>query len=203
QVMVPADDESTGDAETEAVGNTTTSSGSGTTSTGPVATSSSSTTSATTETTTGVDPDPSTSTTSTSESSSDEGGCSPTDECVVDDDCGMQGICIGCICIGGCELAGSGTYDVCLLPDDTTDTSACNDDTAVCVVNAAAMPNAGVCSSPCVEVCDCPPLPGYDAQIVCEDIGGAGQGQCLVTCGDGRCPPGMVCTMDAVCLWEG
>lgn len=199
QVMIPpGDDESTGAHETGGVDATTTAASGGATTTA-ASTSTSTTTGATststTDATTGIDPDTST---STSEASSDDDGCLPGTECSNDDDCGPDAQCISCICFG-CQTRNDGTYAGCVLGDGTIDTSVCNDDAAECLVDAA-NPTAGVCAPPCTQVCDCPSLPGHNAQLGCGDLDSDGFSECIIGC-TGGCPPGMVCNAEAICMW--
>lgn len=164
------------------------------------------------ETTTGVDPDPSTTidpdpttgvVTTDASSSSEGSGCPPGSECTADEHCPLGAICLACICIGGCELEGSGTYGACLLADGSSDTAVCRDDAAVCIVDTIEMPTVGVCLSGCADACDCPPFPGgFDEQVTCEDLSGDGIGDCYLDCAGGQsCPDDMTCVADTVCMW--
>jgi hypothetical protein len=201
QVALPSsDDESTTVADTGHVGGSAASSTGVTTTTSTGTSTTTSTTS--TDVTTGVDPDPSTTTEIHGDASSSEGnGCAPTDECIDDEDCELGGACIACICIGGCTPDGPGQLAACALPDGTQDSSVCEVDAAVCLVDTTEMPAYGVCTMPCESVCDCPTVPGYEAQIACDNItGGDDTTECVLACGS-RCPPAMVCVQGSVCMW--
>lgn len=208
QVVLPPDaSDSTGTdtvASTTSTGTsppaTSTSAGTGpmTSTSGPIET----TTGVEPETTTTVEPETTTDVFTTEASSSDGDPCSPSDQCVEDDDCLLGAMCIACLCLGGCEPSGSGNWGACLLADGTSDTTVCRDDDAVCLVDAADVPTLGVCVPDCLGPCDCPSFPGADQQLRCDDITGDGVGDCFLDCSRGQaCPDAMICVAELVCMW--
>ena len=70
-----------------------------------------------------------------------------------------------------------------------------------CLFDDPKQPSVGVCKHACDDVDDCPEPPPGNATVLCADIDGDVQDDCVLFCGDpSECPDGMVC-FSSLCVW--
>ncbi len=106
--------------------------------------------------------------------------------------------CFGDLCVWlGPDALGTPYGDCFNNPIDTCGFN------GICL-NDGGAPTIGVCTQDCVVAADCPPAPpGGAAPVVCSDVTGDMNGECLLDCnGGGACPPGMICFANLICAWN-
>jgi hypothetical protein len=127
-------------------------------------------------------------------------------DCSNDEECpdGMQ--CFGsfiCLwpqtaCMGPFP---DGDYEDC----ENLGIGACNDASAICIVDDPMTPTVSVCGfTDCSDSCDCPEAPvGSEAQPTCGPILDDGDtNACYLDCSHGEsCPAGMSCLDGFICVW--
>ncbi|MEM7151916.1 MAG: hypothetical protein AAF799_03695 [Myxococcota bacterium] len=156
-------------------------------------------------------PPPVTSAVTTDEPVLDVGFMDTTSGIECDPPCSPDHICIEGLCFEDPDLT---TGDECGYIADWEDCSdgmggvddaLCTGPGMLCLSENPVQPEFAVCAAMgCNDACDCPLAPPTtEANVVCEDITGKGQGTCFLECSSGQtCPPGMTCAFDFICMYE-
>ncbi len=97
----------------------------------------------------------------------------------------------GALCVPG-DPSGVPPYGDCINPQ-----AMCAE--GICIVDNTTTPSVGQCSSPCMDVGDCP-APAQGGNPQCTDLTGQGNNFCSLSCAGG-CPAGMECFANALCVW--